>query len=114
MGPSLLCTETNREITFAEGLMASTRDDINNLFPLSKQALKRIPKVLKRGNPCTPGDEGIDIYSANASCHPKTGAYILDNFFIGDFYFSISRETAEMYLPEHSKLYPKPIFAEAK
>ena len=102
---SLYCDETERDIEYGSPLMAGTRGDVEFYSALSQDVLGRIPESEKRPTPCEPGDGGMDIHEASSS-ENFNGSYTISDFTLGEFRFSISRETAEKYLPKHSRRYP--------
>ncbi len=104
---SLLCAETGRDIKYGDVLMAGTRGDMGIYSALSWEVLGRIPEAEKRPTPCEPGGGGVDIHEASSSRN-LTGSYTLLDFTLGKFRFSISKETAEKYLPKHAGHYPAP------
>ena len=104
---SLLCDETGRDIEYGDILMAGTRYDVNFYSALSQEVLGRIPKSEKRPTPCDPSEGGVDIHEASSSRN-LNGSYTISGFTLGEFRFSISKETAEKYLPKHARRYPAP------
>ena len=116
---SLICDETGQEMKYGIKLMAGTRDDVYFFSAISQEILKEIPSSQKRKKPCDTNDEGINIHLASSKeniirgflgGHP-TGNYSKKHFELGKFLYSISRETAEQYLPNHYQRYPsRPIY----
>ena len=102
---SLLCDETDRDIEYGQVLMAGTRGDVEFYSALSQEVLGHIPETEKRPTPCEPGDGGVDIHEAS-STQNMNGSYTISDFTLGKFLFSLSRETAEKYLPNHVRRYP--------
>lgn len=106
---SLFCDETWKDIEYGDILMAGTRDDVDFFSALSQEILCKIPYLEKRQQPCGPEDEGVNIYYATSTENIigtfTTNNYSLVNFKLGDFVFSISKETAEKYLPKHYSRY---------
>jgi len=107
---SLLCDETGRDIEYGDVLMAGTRGDVEFYSALSQEVLGRIPDSEKRATPCEPGDGGVNIHEASSSRN-FSGSYTISGFALGEFRFSISKETAEKYLPKHARRYPAPAHA---
>ncbi len=107
---SLFCDETGRDIEYGDVLMAGTRSDVNFFCALSQTALGPIPESEKRPTPCEPGDGGVDIHEAYSSQN-FNGSYTVSDFRLEQFRFSISKETAEKYLPKHIRRYSAPAHA---
>ena len=107
---SLICDETGRDIEYADILMAGTRGDVEFFSALSQEVLGRIPESETRPTPCEPGDGGVNIHEANSSRN-FNGSYTITGFTLGEFLFSISKETAEKYLAKHVRRYPAPAHA---
>ncbi|MDE2021806.1 MAG: hypothetical protein KGI71_02695 [Patescibacteria group bacterium] len=101
---SLTCDETGLEIRYGDVLMAGTRDDAEFYSALSRRALARIPDAEKRTAPCKPGDGGVNIHEASSS-RSFSGDYTIADFILGEFRFSLSKETAEKYLSNHLRRY---------
>ncbi len=101
---SLLCVETGRDIKYGDILMAGTHGDAKFYSALSQEVLRRIPDSQKRETRCQPGDGGVDIHRAGSSRN-FNGSYTISDFALGEFRFSISKETAEKYLPKHARSY---------
>jgi len=108
---SLLCDETKQDIKYGDTLRAGTRGDVEFYSALSQKVLGRIPESERRPTPCQPDDDGgVDIHEASSSRN-FNGSYTLSDFTLGVFLFSISKETAEKYLPKHIRRYPAPAHA---
>ncbi|GEM_PF-2944231 len=107
---SLICDETDRDIEYGDVLMAGTRDDVEFYAALSQEALGRIPESEKRPTPCEPNENGVNIHEAMSSRN-FNGSYTVSDFELGEFRFSISKETAKRCLPKHIKRYPTPAHA---
>ena len=107
---SLLCDETDRDIEYGDVLMAGTRGDVKFYSALSQEVLGRIQDSEKRQTPCEPGDCGVNVHEASSSRN-FNGSYTISDFMLGKFRFSISKETAEKYLPKHTRRYPAPTHA---
>jgi hypothetical protein len=99
---SLFCDETGRDIEFGDPLFAATRVDIEDFYALSEEALSRIPPQERLGGPVGAEKGGEDIHAAK-STRNFNGSYTVVGFELSIYLFSISQETAERYLPVHSK-----------
>jgi hypothetical protein len=67
---------------------------------LGQEALERIPEIARQADPCQAGDGGIDIYLANYSGgHTASCIRTRPQLTRGAFLFSVSRQSAAMYLP---------------
>lgn len=102
----LRCDETGLIIKDGDVLMAGTRQDVVFFTALSQQVLGRIPESEKRLTRREPGEGGVDIHQASAS--GDYGSYVLADFTLGKFAFSISKETAQKYMPQHARRYWAP------
>jgi len=107
---SLICDETKRYIKYGDVLRAGTRGDVEFYSALSQEVLGRIQDSEKRQTPCEPGDGGVNIHEASSSRN-FNGSYTLSDFTLREFLFSISKKTAEKYLPTHARRYPAPAHA---
>ena len=87
-----------------EEIFAGTRQDSNVCSALCVEIVNRIPADDRQSSPCKPGDGGIDIHLATAP-HGERGTYVSLGLEAKYFCFSISRETAERYLPYHLERY---------
>jgi hypothetical protein len=102
---ALSCDEKDSWIHIRDGrLMAGTRSDVNFFKALCKEALDKIPESERMANPCNPKNGGVDIHDAHSTLN-FDGYYLIDDFVLRDFCFSISQKTAEQYLPNHIKHY---------
>jgi hypothetical protein len=102
---SIICDETDKSIAFDEPLMAGTREDVEFFSALSQEVLSKIPEDEKREEPCGSGDEGIDIHEASGLQNGIGNYLSTRGFELGKFCYSISKETAEQYLPKHYRRY---------
>lgn len=100
---SVLCLETNKSIRHGSILLGATRRDIDTFYALSDEAISGIPHSERRYRPCTnfsgANSGGLDIHGAT-STKGVDGNYTLMHMRIGRFLFSISKESAEKYLPK--------------
>lgn len=97
---SLLCIETGRDIEYGDALYAATCVDSQVYSALCGACVRAIPDARKRHVPAGP-DDGFDIHRATSSRN-FTGSYTLCDFTLGEFLFSINRQTAGQYLPHTS------------
>ena len=102
---SLICDETGRDIIYGESLQVGTREDVEFYSALCEEVIARIPESERRPEPCVRGDGGVDIHRATSGKN-FNGAYTLTvGFQIREFLFSVSKETAEKYIPKHLRHY---------
>jgi hypothetical protein len=87
------CGATGEVIPNDIKFFSATRSNTTTVVPLSEEAIARIPDEQKRvGMACRRADRGIDIYTA--SYGPAS-----DGVVSSEFLFSISKKTAQQYLP---------------
>ena len=96
---SLICFETGRDIDCETPLYAVTRTYLNSIDALSASVVDKIPEERRLPSPINPVSGGLDIHEA-ASGEGLSGQYTLGGFSLGKFLFSVSRETAEEFLPK--------------
>lgn len=105
---ALICDEHHdahwHTIKIGEKLFAGMRGDATFCSALCAEVVERIPLDERRDSPCRPGDGGVDIHRAT-SLPGERGSYQSLGLKAVDLYFSISRETAERYLPYHLERY---------
>ncbi len=102
---SLICDETGKDIEFGTFLTAGTRSDVEPYSALSGEVIDRIPLSERRLTPCVAEEGGVDVHEATSSRN-YNGSYTILDFELGGFLFSISRSTAQFYLPKHYQRYP--------
>jgi hypothetical protein len=100
---SLYCDESKQNIGFGTPLFAGTREDVNFFSALCEEVINRIPKEERRV--FKTDKEGVNIHRASSGRNFNE-AYTLCDFSLGDFLFSISKKSAEKYLPAHFEKYP--------
>ena len=99
---SLVCDETGRDIDFGTPLFAAAREDVSTFYALSEEVLSRIPPSERCFGPLKATEVGEDIHAAH-STRNSNGSYTMTGFELGTYLFSISQETAEKYLPIHTR-----------
>ena len=98
----LHCAEHGHSFQLTDTLWAATREDLADMAALCELAIDGIPASERRTKPCTAGERGIDIHRAYS--RPNGTSFLtITSFTIDDFFFSISQEIAERYLPNCSR-----------
>lgn len=109
---SLICDETGQNIRFGASLMSGTRSDVRFHSALCQKVISQIPDSEKRTEPCEPGVGGVDIHHSTSS-RDFNGNYMLSDFRLGEFVFSVSDEIARRYLPVHYRRFQVYLLKEA-
>ncbi|MFA5358223.1 MAG: hypothetical protein WC310_00160 [Patescibacteria group bacterium] len=102
---SLICIENGRDVIFGETLMAATRPGGKIFSALSPEVIDSIPETERKYQPSQPGEGGVHIHLATSDIN-WNGAYTVVDFALGEFFFSISEETAVRYLPNFVGRFP--------
>lgn len=93
---SLLCRETQKYMWAKEKAYMAIHP-IRQGYAISEPVISKIPASARRAQPCSHFEDGLDIYEGKGT--KSAGTWQWSTFKHGKFLFSISEETAKLYLP---------------
>lgn len=106
----LKCAESDKVIPYFEFLFAcigngTEKGDGIVIHALSRSVIDQIPESIRNASECAIGDCGINVHFGKASWVAGE-RYNFEDFDIGEFLFSISKDDAKKYLPRtYKKIY---------
>jgi len=108
----LSCSETGKKLDYDSGeLMVILYED--NIFPLCNDVIKSIPRSKRRSKRYRSNGNGLNIFFADApmgpvisyGCGGTRRGYWEDGLKLAKFAFSVTRDTAWDYFPNHCRKY---------